>query len=1173
MRAIIAARLKREASVAMIMKKRSKKDLLKAVFGCFFVIIGMVGMLAGVFLSNNEVYAVPIEESVREDVVDENLEEVVIQDNNEAGINSDDVDVELDEQNRQSDVSNRKNCKKSLGAVSWLVCPVIEKIADAVDWLYEKIEDILIINPISTDDTSPVYLIWQYCLGVTNVIFIIFLLVVIYSQLTGLGISNYGIKRALPKLIVAAVLINLSFFICSLGIELSNIIGNGLRGVFTIAEESAMATGATSEAKITFAGTFGAFAAGTTLAVGAGWVALEFGVIWMLIPVILGAIASVVIGLITIALRQAVVILLIMISPLAIVANILPNTEQWFKKWKDLLVRMLVFYPVFSLLFGASSLAGFALIMSAKNGFGILLGLAVQVFPLFFSWKLMQMSGTVLGSINSWMRGVTAKPLAASRVWADSHRQATRAKTLAHGRTPSAKLMQFMSNRKVAREEELSEHATIIKNRGLAYNVSRKYKNGVPTREAEREYAAQAKNMEYERIIERHKNNMNKGLGQLEAVSSNASRAKKARLEKLDIANVEAADMLFVEKARGEKIEYDNAMGRHKRFEDAINAHSDAEHKYIRNEETGELVLNTKYKMHDIDDRDAAEARYKAIDKIMEGEIVDVHYAAANAAQAYDTQKKIIETKYQTYFDLTPPTKDVMYRIKELSRHAVRTGDGTFKVKAVDNIDAIISGLRVVNQRGDTDLVKSVLDDLTSERYGGVQLGTHASQALASFLMFEVKDNDPFLRRFGKYINLETARVYNNNERKAMDVTYDEYIKGYHVEPDGEIMYAKKGMRQLVEGTSLDNIERTALSNLDDSLKKAYGFDEEHPEHEWDVEGYLKKREEVQTSFEPAFLSASLKWLSGSEQINSGVKFWTGYDLKQKKERVVVDGREIERQAVDENGEPIYELTPVWKGREFQGHEDEVERYYRRKTGDYFKDQTTGQFLGMRTDYRDATREHMVGMYLGGLLDEDDMSVEERDKYRRRRAEYDHQRAEIQTRYGNLDPETANKKRNEDLKNLDMDIFGRQVRDILGKTGKLEQIHRLRRSGATGNTKDWVRKLVNLDDERALESEVRYYRDLRDRDRGGNDRDIDGNPMRSDEHYWEGFRARLGGFVNDNGNLSDDEFYEESVEFLEEEFGSLSDIVGRYRDWRRNNTNGDKNEMINKIRELLGISE
>ena len=688
-----------------------------------------------------------------------------------------------------------------------------------------------------------------------------------------------------------------------------------------------------------YAQLYNAISAGSVAAIGAGIISFESGAIWMLIPIILGALVAVVSGLITIALRQAVVALLVMIAPLVFVANILPNTEPLFKKWKKLLIQMLVFYPMFSLLFGASSLAGFAIMASAKDGFWLLIGAAVQVFPLFFSWSLMKMSGTILGTINARMHGIMARPLAASRNFASSRREAARAKHLASTRayTPSLALRQYLANRKIARNAEFEENMATVKNRGLAYKASRNYDSrGAATKEGAREYEQQAMNMRYAEIIERDKNNMNKGLGVLNAQPTNA--ALRARLSQLDNANIVASDRLKIEKARGEVIEYENATGFHRRMEDAINAHFDDTAGYTTDKK-GNRVPRGDYKMHDISDRVAARQAYNAASKIMEGNLADIQYAAATAAHGYDTQKKIIETKMGKYFDLTPPTRDVEYRLGELTKDA----------NALQNIDAIISGMRILNQRGDTDLLKQQLDNVLNH---GVELGTHASQSLASFLMFEVKDNDPFLRRFGKYINLETARAYNANERKVMNVTYDEYVMGYH---DGETdlineknptgrMYAKKGMKTLVEGTSLDNIERTALSNLDDSLKKAYGFDEEHADKEWDVSGYLKKRKEIQTAFEPAFISASLKWLSGSEQINSGVKFWTGYEQKQKKEEITTaDGRKVKQVVTDENGDPVYEWVPIWSEKEFAGHEKEVKDYFKDRTMAYIKDQTPSQ--------------------------------------------------------------------------------------------------------------------------------------------------------------------------------------------------------------------------------------
>ncbi len=457
----------------MIAKKFSKNRLVRAVFGGLFAIMVM---FAGIVPVTMPVYAEPISET---DGIHEVIDEITGDDTIEEDVTSENTTTENTATTNTATEStptenSAKSCQDSLGAIGWLVCPTTGKISEAVDWLYEKIEDILVINPVEMKDGSPIYEIWKYMRGITNIVFIIFCLVMVYSQLTGVGITNYGLKKTLPKLIVAAILVNLSFVICSLAVDVSNIVGSGLRDVFTSVEESAVSSmNVSAGSGLRLSEMYSTMAGGSAVALGAGMIAFETGAIWMLIPTVLGAIVAVVTGLVTIALRQAVVALLIMIAPLAIIAYMLPNTEQWFKKWKSLLTRMLVFYPMFSLLFGASSLAGFAIVASAKDGFGVLLGIAVQVFPLFFSWSLMKMSGTILGTINSKLNGLAARPLAANRGWAESKRQQTNMNMLAYGRTPFSHLRRYVDGRKALREKDIENLQTTHKNNVNTY-VQRK---------------------------------------------------------------------------------------------------------------------------------------------------------------------------------------------------------------------------------------------------------------------------------------------------------------------------------------------------------------------------------------------------------------------------------------------------------------------------------------------------------------------------------------------------------------------------------------------------------------------------------------------------------------------------------------------------------------------------
>ena len=1130
--AIIIDKPNWKAIFMMIRIRNLKNGIRNKVFGCLFALVIMLSSLFGMIpgISKN-VYAEPEEKP-----------------------------------------AVGATCEDSLGSLGWLVCPSTGKISEAVDFLYDKTQDVLEVNPVEPKDGSPIFEIWKYFQGVTNVLFIVFLLVVVFSQITGVGITNYGVKKALPKLIIAAILVNLSFYICSLAVDVSNIFGDGLRGLFE-SIESSITPGVEGEVQMTgvkMSEMYSAISGGTSLAIGGALIAFETGAIWMLIPLAFGALVSVVIGLVTIAMRQAVVTLLIMIAPLAMVAYILPNTEQWFKKWRQLLFQMLIFYPAFSLLFGASSIAGWAIIVSSQNGFGVLIGVAVQIFPLFFAWSLMKMSGTFLSTVNAKLNGLASGAVGGVRGWATSHQELSKQKHLAspNAYTPSLKLRQFLSDRKIARDEETKEHMETVKNRGLAYAAMRNYtKKGLPSKEGEESYEAQARNAEYQNKILRHKNNMNKGMGQLEALKKNGTRAQKARLSALDSANVKAFDKLKMEQARGERIDYKNAVGFHERMEAAMNAHMDATHGTTMDAD-GRRIASSKYKRHfEPGSLAAVQAadRYTDLSKIMEGDVVDTHYAVAAAAHAYDTQDKVMATKMQKYFELAPPTKDVMFRLDELT-----------KANAAQNIDAIISGLRVLNMRGDTDLVKEQMNNmLNSNLGGGINLGTHASQALASFLMFDVKDSDPWLRRFGKYINLETARVYNSNDRKNLELTYDEYIKGYHMEIDeatGELvkMFAKKGLKELMEGTSLDNVERTAYASFDESLKEAYSYIGEDGQKHLNIDEYLRKREEIQTAIGPQFISASLKYLSGSEQLVNAVSFLTGYNHKTKKDKA---GNLM----LDKNGEPLYEWTANWEGdnSDFKDDPEKIRKYFNKKALQYVTDQTPAQILGMRSDYYAPMLNHLAMAYEESKMENwTDEEIAEHEECMK-------EMADIQTRYGDLPKDEAERKRADDMAKLKNKMAGAQFRQLLDSKGKLNQIYRTRRSGAANNAKDWLRKWLDLDNELSItmkldndrEKEKAEFRKAKaEKEKAKGDTPLE-NDASLGSLYTPEDRALFVNKVDDlwqNLRDEDDEvFYNESLEYIEETLGKDSYIGSKYKEFRDEDPYADSHMLKEYLVDLL----
>ena len=123
-------------------------------------------------------------------------------------------------------------CQENGGFLSWMLCPAIADGAATAGGLLGFITSLTtvhtsIIEQFSKQDSS-IYKAWSAFRNIANIGFVIMLLVVVFSQVTNIGISNYNIKKILPKLIITAILVNFSYLIMGVLIDLSQIAGNGI---------------------------------------------------------------------------------------------------------------------------------------------------------------------------------------------------------------------------------------------------------------------------------------------------------------------------------------------------------------------------------------------------------------------------------------------------------------------------------------------------------------------------------------------------------------------------------------------------------------------------------------------------------------------------------------------------------------------------------------------------------------------------------------------------------------------------------------------------------------------------------------------------------------------------------------------------------------------------------
>lgn len=290
------------------------------------------------------------------------------------------------------------NCQG--GPMGWLFCPMIDYMTGTLQLSARLIDDLMQIKFLAQEGSSnKIEEAWRAFLSIANILLVIAFMVIIFSQASSAGLNNYNVKRMLPRLIVAAVLMNVSFYICALVIDISNIAGASVMGLFigenSISDSITAATGGDG---------------GNGIIGGALGGALLIGfLVLILTPVVL----SIIVVFVCLVARQLILICLVLAAPLAFVAWLLPNTEKWFKKWSQLLLQLLVLYPVAMFIFGASLYFANFLGTGAQGGSGTTLGesdsiltqitqLIVLCIPLVALPMLIKSSASIMGTIGNY---------------------------------------------------------------------------------------------------------------------------------------------------------------------------------------------------------------------------------------------------------------------------------------------------------------------------------------------------------------------------------------------------------------------------------------------------------------------------------------------------------------------------------------------------------------------------------------------------------------------------------------------------------------------------------------------------------------------------------------------------------------------------------------------------
>lgn len=801
------------------------------------------------------------------------------------------VNTENSTEGNNSENHEPATCTSQIGAIGWLICPTTGLLAKGIDALYGLIQGLLDVKPLEMKGDSPIYQVWSYMRNIANICFIIFLLVIIYSQITGYGINNYGVKKSLPRLIVTAMVVNFSFLFCAIAVDISNILGNGLKDLLAGIAESAISSGTVDGSK-TATGFYSLF---NTVAAGGLGLALSFtfpggplGLLLALIPLIIGGIISVIVGLLVLGLRQALVIFLVSISPIAFVLYILPNTEKHFQKWKKTFSQMLFFYPMFSMLFGVSKLASMVLITSATTPFGLMVGAAVQVLPLLLAAGLMKLSGSALGGISNVLNSLGNNLSGRATKALSPIQEANRQKAIENAmkRQRSLNLLPWYwggalaagaANYKFRKDDENKTREDTLnayrqeeldaKRRGARILSRDKYGKAIY---AERSLGVDKDGIEKKTQLVDPNNKVMRYTYQNRvaklAASANHTKTEDALGNMSDyIANnkVRNKDLETLASNQTENfLEYKTAESSKRRNDHNANRfYSEVVRNAAKIDKNGNIVNKEDYEKYVVAGAgtDAWKVNDGTLSKEQESDrFIALQMVAADAVDAYESERRANVGKLSTYMDKMV-TLDAFNLYKQMFKHK--------------NIDGIIAGNNVLSRRGDYDkilkTVRTYMDD------GNLKLGTDAANVLALNLM-QMKDADPTIGRLGKFINMETW-AYTSGKRQTQEVTIEQFFTGRiedkfltHIsdqqQKDKERGYSTKiNMATGLEGTSFAKVDRTAFDNVQDMI-----------DYYDDIDPDMGQR--IRKSILPAIISAMPTYQSGSEQRRNATKLVTGLD-------------------------------------------------------------------------------------------------------------------------------------------------------------------------------------------------------------------------------------------------------------------------------------------------------
>lgn len=316
------------------------------------------------------------------------------------------------------DVNLNCEANKANLVFKWLLCPLVSLMFESISWLYNTVFIPLLQfdiagnpddgDPDTTTNDEALFNVWNSFRIIANILFIIVFLLAIMGQTFSLYLTAYELKKILPRLVIGAIAVQLSWVLVGVIIDIFNVIGAGVYNLILTPVR-----GFNTQISFDLGSVWQEVGSAIGL-VGAGVAvylngAVLSGIPMILLPILIALIMTVVV----LIARRILLILLIVTAPVAFVAWILPNTEGIAKKWWGYLWKALVIYPLLIALVAAGELFARMTVQTQTNDtrsvFTSIVGLIGFFAPYFMVPALVRFLGGFLAALDGTRNNLTRR--------------------------------------------------------------------------------------------------------------------------------------------------------------------------------------------------------------------------------------------------------------------------------------------------------------------------------------------------------------------------------------------------------------------------------------------------------------------------------------------------------------------------------------------------------------------------------------------------------------------------------------------------------------------------------------------------------------------------------------------------------------------------------------------